>query len=324
MTLIVKERSGQLTPFGKHGKLKVEGIKLIDENNNPVRLRGISTHNLSSYPEYINKEAFTQFVDEYGVNIMRLAMYSAEADDTAGYSDGNDEHRKELEQLILKGVDICAQLGIYCLVDWHILFDYDPNFNKEMAAVFFKNITPLLKSYDNVIYEICNEPNKNLDTGEECSWDSIRLYANEIIPIIRNADPSKIIIVGTPVWSQNVDVAAQNPLAYDNLMYTLHFYADTHRDEIRQRFLSAINNNLPIFVTEFGLGNAAGDGEINDEETESWFVLLNKYNISYIIWNLSNKKETSSILTHTCIKTKNFTDDDLSECGKRMKELMKI
>ena len=106
-------------------------------------------------------------------------------------------------------------------------------------------------------------------------------------------------------------------------MYTLHFYADTHREELRNKFIYARSKNLPIFVTEFGVGRADGDGEINDEETELWMDLLNKENISYIIWNLSNKKETSSILVPECKKASGFTDDDLSECGKRMKALMK-
>ena len=157
-----------MTPLEQYGKLHVEGKNLVDASGKPVVLKGISTHNLNEYPDYVNEAAFKQFRDEYNVNIMRLAMYSAFADNNPGYADSDDEHRAKLEELILKGVKICADLGLYCLVDWHILFDYNPNMHTDMAIRFFRNIAPKLKDYDNVIYEICNEPNSG------AKWDEIK------------------------------------------------------------------------------------------------------------------------------------------------------
>lgn len=311
-----------MTPFEKYGELCVKGSKLCDLKGNIVELRGISTHNISIYPEYINEEAFAQFANEYKVSIMRLAMYTDFADGQPGYSDGDDSQRNKLEQLIEKGVEICNKLGIYCLVDWHILFDYDPNMHTDMAIKFFKNIVPRLKKYGNVIYEICNEPNMNLETGEKATWEMIKNYANQVIPVIRELDDKKVIIVGTPIWSQNVDDAADSPLDYENIMYTLHFYAESHREPIREKLQYAISKNLPVFVTEFGVGHADGNGIINREQTDIWMKLLNDNQISYVIWNLSNKDETSSILVPSCKKVKGFTDDDLTDCGKIMKDLM--
>ena len=312
-----------MTPFEKYGKLHVEGKNLVNEKGEIVQLKGISTHNLNVYPEYINEEAFRQFRDEYKVTIMRFAMYTGFADGFNGYADSDDAHRKELEDIMLKGVDICRDLGLYCMIDWHVLLDYDPNMHTDMAIRFFKTICPKLKDYDNVIYEICNEPNMNLETKEEVTWDQIKHYARQVIPVIKEIDDTKVIIVGTTIWSQGVDEAADAPLTeYDNLMYTLHFYADTHRDRIRDKLKYARKKDLPVFVTEFGVGHANGDGEINDEESKKWIDLLNEEKISYIIWNLSNKAETSSILRPECKKACGFTDDDLSECGKRMKDIM--
>jgi len=313
-----------MTPFEKYGKLHVEGKDLVNEAGQTVQLKGISTHNLNVYPEYINEEAFRQFRDEYKVSIMRLAMYTGFADDHYGYADSDDEHRKELEKIVLDGAKICKDLGIYCMIDWHILLDYDPNMHTDMSIRFFKNICPKLKDYDNVIYEICNEPNMNLETKEEVTWDQIKNYAREVIPVIKEIDDTKVIIVGTTIWSQGVDKAADAPLEYDNIMYTLHFYADTHRDKLRNKLIYARNKDLPVFVTEFGVGHANGDGVINDEESKKWIDLLNEEKISHIIWNLSNKAETSSILLPACKKTCNFTQEDLSECGKRMKAIMSI
>lgn len=321
MKSIALERNGKITPYGKYGHLSVSGRYLVDEKGNHVVLKGVSTHNISIYPEYVNSDCFATFAD-YGASIMRLAMYSANADDVDGYADGTEEHRKELEELILKGVQVCADLGLYCMVDWHILFDYDPNMHIDMALRFWKTMCPILKEYDNVIIEICNEPCMNFDTGYKTTWDEIKNFANQVIPVIREIDDSKIIIVGTPCWSQDVDTAADAPLSFDNIMYTLHFYADTHRDEIRNKAKYALSKNLPLFVSEFGVGDALGDGIINDEQSDIWINLLLENDISHIIWNLSNKAETSSIIKPDCTKTGVFTDEDLSESGKRMKKYM--
>lgn len=317
MTLIATTRNDKTTPYGAHGKLHVEGTQLMDANNQPVQLKGISTHNISLYPEYVNEAAFTQFVDQFGINTMRMAMYSALADDVYGYADGDDAHRAELEEMMVNAAEYCAKLGIYMIVDWHILLDPDPNTHMDKAIQFFKNVCPRLAGYDNIVYEICNEP--NMDT----TWARICNYANNVIPVIREILPDCVIIVGTPVWSQRVDEAAKAPLSYPNLVYTLHFYADTHKDSLRQLMVDAIKDGLPVFVSEFGICDASGNGPINDEETNKWIDLMNEYKISYMIWNLSNKAETSAILAPTCTVNCNFTEDDFSECGKRVAGYMK-
>lgn len=311
------ERNGKVTSFGIHGILKVTGTKITDQNGNPFQLRGLSSHNLNNYPEYINEEGITQMVDEWGINVFRLAMYSASADGFDGYSDGTDAHREELENLIMKGVQIAAKLGIYVIVDWHILFDYDPNMHTDMALHFFKKMCPILKEYDNVIYEICNEPNG------DTTWAQICTYANQVIPVIRELDEAKMIVVGTPSWSQRVDEAAAAPLSYDNLLYTLHFYADTHKAPLRNIMEKAIHKGLPILISEFGICAADGAGAINREETALWLELCNQYGVGYILWSLSNKDETSAILKPDCQKVSGFTSDDLSAGGQFFLEIMK-
>ena len=316
MQTCTTERNGHLTPFGIHGKLHIEGSSLRNEHGQICQLKGISTHNISLYPEYITEACITELTDKFGLSAFRLAMYSAEADGVKGYADSDDTHRKELEELMLSAVEACAGLGIYVLVDWHILLDYDPNMHTDAALTFFNNICPKLAKYDNVIYEICNEPNM------ETTWEQITTYANTVIPAIRALDPDKLILVGTPVWSQRVDEAAKAPLSYPNLAYTLHFYADTHRDELRQIMSDAIDGGLPVFVSEFGICDASGNGPINDEQTAVWIDLMNRYHVSYILWNLSNKNETSAILSPTCDKIKGFEEEDFSECGKRVRSYM--
>ena len=164
----------------------------------------------------------------------------------------------------------------------------------------------------NVLYEICNEPNGDV------TWErDIKPYAEEVIAEIRAIDEDAIIICGTPNWSQDVDIVSENPITtYDNIMYSLHFYAATHKADFRTRLTTAINNGLPVFVSEFGICDASGNGEIDKTEANTWIDLLNKNNISWVCWNLSNKNESSSLLSSTTDKVTDWTYNELSESGK--------
>lgn len=310
MITIATTRNGKETVYGKNGKLSVKNGQLVNEKGEPCMLRGISTHNLNTYPEYATKENMQFMTDSWGMEIFRLAMYTAEADDCKGYSDGSEEHRAELEALIGSCIEAAAELGIYVLVDWHILFDADPNTNKEWAIRFFHTITKKYGEYGNIIYEICNEP--NLDT----TWEQVKSYAEEVIPVIRTNVPDSVIVVGTPKWSQDVDIAAQNPLTYPNLLYTVHFYAATHTQWLRDKAEAAREAGLAVFVTEYGICDASGNGVIDEEETRRWTEYMKENHISHCLWNLSNKDESSAMIAPECKKTTGFTEEDLSPCGK--------
>ena len=247
--------------------------------------------------------------DSWGINVVRLAMYS---DPNAGYSTSIHEKVKE-------GVKYATDLGLYVIIDWHILNDGNPNTYKTQAISFFNEMTNLYKDYDNIIYEICNEPNGNV------TWQNdIKPYAEDVIREIRNVDKDAIILCGTPTWSQDVDVVANDPIeGYKNIMYTLHFYADTHRDNIRNKAQIALNKNLPIFVSEFGICDASGNGNINEDEANKWIEFLNNNNISWVCWNLSNKNESSALLTPENSKISGWTIDDLSREGKWLLDVLK-
>ena len=295
------------TPVERYGALQVKGNRLTDQNGNQVQLKGISTHGLSWYPQYVNADFFAQMRDEWNVEIVRLAMYTAEYN---GYCTGDENNKQTLKNVISEGVNYATNLGMYVIIDWHILSDSNPLQNKEEAKKFFGEMAERYQGYDNVIYEICNEPNSG------ASWNDIKNYANEVIPVIREKDQDAIILVGTPNWCQFVDEAAADPLTgYDNLMYTLHFYADTHRDDLRNTMQNAYNRGLPIFVSEFGITDASGNGAVNREEGNKWIELMDQNGISYCIWNLSNKDESSAFFKTDCNKVSGFTSEDLSDEG---------
>lgn len=297
------------TPYGQHGALHVENGKLTDENGNTVQLYGMSTHGIAWFPQYINYDSFRTLRDDWNTNCIRLAMYTAEY---GGYCAGGD--KEQLKQLVKDGVSYATELGMYVIVDWHILSDCDPNQNKDEAIAFFREMAEAFADNDNVLYEICNEPNGGT------SWDSIKSYAEEVIPVIRAQKPDAVILVGTPTWSQEIDKAAASPLDDSNVMYTLHFYAGTHKDDLRNRLETCIQNGLPVFVSEFGMCDASGNGANDFDSTTKWLDLLNKYQISFCCWNLANKDESSSVFKASSTALSDWTDDDFNESGRWIRD----
>lgn len=297
------------TPVDNHGKLTLKGTDIVDKNGDKYQLKGVSTHGIAWFPEYVNQDAFQSLRDDMGANLIRIAMYSGENN---GYCTGGDQ--KQLKELVKTGVDAATNLGMYVIIDWHVLGDQNPQTYKEEAKAFFEEMSSLYKDYDNVIYEICNEPNGGT------SWNTIRSYAGKVIRTIRKYDKNAVILVGTPNWSQDVDVAAEKPLkGYKNIMYTLHFYAGTHGSWLRDKAQKALDKGLPLFISEFGISDASGNGNLNKTEGNAWIRFLNKNKISYVGWSLSNKAESSALIKSTVNKTTGWTNKDLTDWGRWLK-----
>lgn len=306
------------TPVSNHGALSVKGTDLVDQNGKIYQLKGVSTHGLAWFPEYVNKDAFQSIRDDWGGNVIRLAMYS---DENGGYCSGGDQ--AALKQLVESGVDAATELGMYVIIDWHVLGEQDPLRHKDEAKQFFDEMSKKYASYDNVLYEICNEPNGG------ATWSgNVRPYAEAVIPVIRANDKDAVIIVGTPTWSQDVDVVANDVISHPipdagNVMYALHFYAATHTDSLRNKLTTARNQGLPIFISECSICDASGNGGNDYNQAEKWFDLINDNQLSYCCWSLCNKDETSALISSGCSKTSGWSESDLSETGKWIRKKMR-
>ncbi len=295
------------------GALHVEGSHLVDANGKTVQLKGISTHGIAWYPQYVNEECFAQFRKEWNANLMRITMYT---DEEGGYCTNGD--KDALRKLVHKGVACATKNDMYVIIDWHILHDGNPLTNIEEAKAFFQEMSQTYAGANNVFYEICNEPNGGT------TWEDVKAYAKEIIEVIRANDEDGIIIVGTPNWCQYVDQAAADPITgYENIMYALHFYAATHKDDLRQKMVAAMDAGLPIFVTEYGICDASGNGVLDIAQANAWVEAMDAQGISYAMWNLSNRDESSAIVKPECEKTADFTDEDLRDSGKWVRAMLK-
>lgn len=303
------------TPLQMHGRLSVKGTEIVDKNGNPYKLNGISTHGINHFPKYVDKEGFRTLRDSWGVNLMRIAVYSMEYN---GYCNGGN--KAEQKAIVDNAVKYCAELGMYVIIDWHILSDYDPNMHITEAKEFFSDVSAKYSGYENVIYEICNEPNKD-ENENIVPWKDIKKYADEVIPVIRNNDKNAIIIVGTPNYSQDVDEAAKDPIkGQTNIAYALHFYASTHNKWLIDKAKTALRKGLPIFVSEYNICDASGDGAIDYESAKEWMNFIKKNNLPCAAWSLSNKGETASLIKEGCTKTYGWSDGDLSDTAKWIKK----
>lgn len=285
--------------------LHVDGAYLYNENNEHVQLRGVSTHGLAWFPEYVNYETFRTLRDDWGVNLIRLAMYTEEY---GGYCAGGD--KEKLSKLVDSGVEYATELGMYVIIDWHILSDGNPNTHKDEAEKFFEEKSKKFAANDNVIYEICNEPNGT-------DWNSsIKPYAKDIISVIRANDPDSLIIVGTNTWCQDILDVVDSPIDEENILYSVHFYAASNGDDCRKRVKDAIDSSVPVIISECSICNSDGSQEVDYNSGDMWMKLINKHGISYVFWNLSNKDETSALLAPGCKKLQDFEESDLSVTGK--------
>ena len=294
------------------GALQVCGTQLCDSEGNPVQLRGVSTHGIQWFPEYINEDLFKELKEEWGVNAVRLCLYTEESE---GYCEDGD--KEALKDLICQGVEYAKEADLYAIVDWHSMQDGDPTTHEDEALLFFEEISERLSGYDNVLYEICNEPNTVV-------WKVIKEYALNVIPKIRANDPDAVVIVGTPIYCKAPTEAKKDPITeYDNVMYSLHFYAASHKESIQVEVKGMADAGLPLFVSEFGICSNTGTGSLDIESGDTWMDLLDEYGVSYMIWQLSNKHESSSLIKEECTKTSGFTEDDLTEHALWYREHLK-
>lgn len=300
-----------------NGRLQVVDGKLADKTGLPVMLRGLSNSGVSMSALHTRQDTYDYISKDMGANVMRLALYTYGVGEM-GYVTGSNSSRAQMDQLVEDGINFAKNADMYIILDWHILDDGDPNRFIQEAKEYFDKISQQYKGMDHIIYEICNEPN-----GKDVDWKCIKTYAQQIIPIIRNNDPNALIIVGTPNWSRDVDEAAKDPLEFENIMYTLHFYAASHKQELRDKFLEANRKGLPIFVTEFGITSSSGGFPIDEEEANRWINLLEENGISYVMWNFSKTGEACSVLRKSTLKFTDFTEEDFNQAGLWFIETLK-
>ncbi|MCH4153221.1 MAG: glycoside hydrolase family 5 protein [Saccharofermentans sp.] len=273
------------------GQLSVDGTNIVNSAGEVVQLKGMSTYALNMCPDMFNSDTVQTIAQDWGADVLRLAMT------TKGDSDDYNVNPEKYFDMVCNITDLAIAQGMYVIIDWHILYDGDPNEFKDASIDFFSRISAIYGDTPNVMYEICNEPNGMCydDDQREVDWDGcIKPYAEDVIDAIRENDPDNIIIVGTPNWSQDVDIASEDPIDGDNICYTCHFYAGSHGQELRDKIVTANDNGCCVFVTEWGTTNDTGKGMLYLDEAQQWLDFLDERNISWCNWSIGGAAAESS------------------------------
>ena len=287
------------SPVARHGGLSIRGGKVVDQHGQPVTLRGMSLFWSQWAPQYYSAETVDWLAKDWKVSAVRAAI-AAEGDDSA-----HQHFDRELAKASAV-IEAAARSGIYVIADWHAHRPYP-----EEATRFLTAIARKYGHLPNLIYEPFNEP---LRDGVDWSRD-VKPYHQRIVAAIRAVDPDNLIIVGSPSWSQDVDLAAADPLPFENLAYTLHYYAGTHRQELRDKGDAALVNGAALLITEFGTVEATGDGPLDHAESQRWWDWAEAHGIGWMAWSIGDRDETSAALKPGTPPS-GWSEDDLTESGK--------
>jgi endoglucanase len=292
-------------PVKNHGSLKVEGTLLKDEHGNSVVLRGMSFGWHNWWPRFYNSRSVRWLKNDWGCSVLRAAM-GVEPDQ--GYLQQPDFSKEKIKAV----VEAAIKEDIYVIIDWH-----SHNIKLREAKEFFTEMATAYGKYPHVIYEIFNEP-------ERQTWAEVKAYSLELIKAIRAIDPDNIILIGSPHWDQDVHTVADDPInGYDNLMYTFHYYAATHKKGLRDRGDYALSKGLPIFISESAGMEATGNGPLDEEEWNRWIDWAEKNKISWIIWSVTDKDETCSVLFPSASSEGNWKESDLKTSGIKARALIR-
>ncbi len=324
--VIIKKQEKHLV--SENGWLSIKKNKIVNENGEITHLRGVNSHSPYWYGDIITYDTLKTLKETWGINIFRIAMFTNP--EMKGYI-AEPSQKEKVKEI----VDMCIKLDMYVIIDWHILDDNNPQTYKAEAIEFFNEMSELYKDSPNVLYEICNEPN-----GDDVTWDDvIKPYAEELIATIRNHSPKSVIIVGTANWCKDTPSVINNPLTEENVIYAVHTYMGNDIYTVQDNLKLALEKKLPVIITECAATDGSGDGYVYLDYFKKWVDYLDSNDLSWMVWQLSERKESSSLIVSKEIrqlewiskgiyskeevkKKKYNINDYLSETGEVTKELI--
>ena len=299
--------ANRTAPVVRHGSLSVKGAELLDAKGEPVVLRGKAFGWDNWWPQYYNADVVRWLRDDWCVDVVRPAM---------GIEPGGAylQNSEASTSRITTVVDAAIAANVYVIIDWHA-----HHLHEKEAVEFFSDMAERYGKQPHVIYEIVNEPEKKE------TWPEVKAYATAVIAAIRRHDPDNVVIVGSPEWDQRIDLVAAAPLEGQvNVMYSVHFYAATHGQWLRDRTQSALRAGIPVFVTESSGAEASGQGANDYGEWKAWIDFMEQNRVSYLNYSVSDKAgETISVLVPGANSSGGWSDAELTESGRYVRTLLR-
>ena len=313
---ITPTRVGPVSQYGQlmtgknsQGKGQIYGSCEGVKDGAEVQVRGMSLY-WSLMPqavEFWSEEGISTMVRDMNIQIVRAAMATGNEDWNNGYKGYGSDPTTQMN-LMKTVVEAAIKNDIYVIIDWH---SHNANEQTESAKNFFKQMAQTYGKYDNVIFELFNEPT-------DISWSTIKNYADQVVSVIREYSDN-LILVGTPRWDQNPHAPIGNEVtdSKKNTAYTLHYYANSHcwsgsydwsdptwgGDCEGTKGEKAMNAGLSVFVSEWGTANSDGGGDPNQGRNQSWQDYMNKHKLSWANWSASYISEGTAAFQGGSSKT---------------------
>ncbi|MCA1948865.1 MAG: glycoside hydrolase family 5 protein [Armatimonadetes bacterium] len=294
------------TPVARHGALRVEQGAVVGRHGRPVSLAGPSLFWSQWMPQFYNRRCIDWIAKDWKAGIVRVAV----AVEPNGYLEDPERELRKVETVL----EAATANGMYVIVDWH---DHKAHEHSDQAVAFFQRVARKYGGTPNLIYEIYNEPVR-------VPWSQvIKPYSERVVRAIREIDPDNLIVIGTPTWSQDVEVAAADSIQGRNLVYSLHFYAGTHKAWLREKAEKALAAGAALMVTEWGTTLASGDGPVDRASTEEWLAWMRRHNLSWCNWSIADKRESSAMLRPGANPEGGWRGEDLTESGRYVRDLIR-
>lgn len=314
---VTAKRVGPVSQYGQlqagknaAGKGRIYGsCPAYSTSGNEVAVQGMSlfwSMTKTAGINFWNGDVIKGLVDKHKIQLIRAPMgVDGSWEDDVGNYYTNTMHETAMNAVVQAAIEN----DIYVLIDYH---SHCAEKNTSGAAQFFGKMAQKWGKYDNVIFEIYNEP-KHGDCNEENPWydaaeaknywkSNIYPYANAVISEIRKYSDN-LVVVGTPYYDQYVDAAAVQPINDKNVAYTFHYYAGeevqnsewTHKvDGLGKNPENMMNKGYSVFVTEWGNSGPSGDGGFTKSYSTTWYNWMKQNQLSGANWSVSNKAETAS------------------------------
>ena len=140
--LFVFSSQGQPTFVGSHGRLRVSGNQVVDQNGEPTVLHGMSLYAWSEQgKQFFNASAIDHLAQDWKCTVIRAVVLPQD------YRRNPEAEIRRIKTV----VDACITNGIYAIINWHAMAGAQNDVRS--AQAFYTNLAAAYGKTPNVMYE---------------------------------------------------------------------------------------------------------------------------------------------------------------------------
>lgn len=284
--------------------LSASGNKILLNNTTPVRLKGVARPSLewNNQGQYLSTADITN-MHSFGADMIRLDL-------NADYWNNSAELTTQgsYKQIVDAIIYYAQQNNMVVILDYHWSNDQVQQQamapNNTTSTNFWKSVASKYKNFDNVIFELYNEPH-DITTSVWLNGDSSYLGMQQMYDLIRSQGANNLVIANGLDYgyylgflgvsnlscnSSNCFIKESNGALATNVIYGSHPYDTKGSAGYTYNGLPAdfntnfagVKNVAPVIFTEFGDNKAA---DYNDGTWETVYnndlSEINNENFSY-------------------------------------------